>query len=93
MEELIVILLSIAGIIAVIVILVSILRWAFRINEIADSLKRLADRLAPDMPDISEVKTALKQGQCYYCHKYFPSDKLTITDSNNVACPSCAKLL
>ncbi len=64
-----------------------------RINEIADYLKRIADRLAPDIPDITEAKAALKQGRCDYCHKHFPPDKLTITDSNTVACLTCAKSL
>jgi hypothetical protein len=79
--------------IVAILILLAFIRWFFRINEIADYLKRIADRLAPDIPDLTEVKTALKQGRCDYCHKYFPPDKLTKTDSGNMTCPTCAKLL
>ena len=69
------------------------IRWLFRINEIADYLKRLAGRLAPDISDITDAKNAIKQGRCDYCHKHFTPDKLTITDSNTVTCPTCAKLL
>jgi hypothetical protein len=93
MKELMFILLFIAGTIAVIVIFVSIIRWVLRIDEIVGYLKRIAGRLAPDTPDIAEAKAAIKQGQCTFCHKHFPSDKLTITDTNNVACPTCVKLL
>jgi len=67
------------------------IRWFFRINEIADSLKRLADRLAPEITPRPE--SPIKQAQCTFCHKYFPPDKLTKTDSGDMACPTCAKSL
>ena len=76
-----------------IIIFIVLIRWLFRINEIAGYLERIANRLDPDIPDLTEVKTSLKQGRCGYCHKYFTPEKLTITSSNTIACPTCAKLL
>ena len=84
-------LLFIVGTIAVIVITVSILRWAFRINEIADYLKRIADHLSPVPPKPPRPQTV--RGKCDYCCKWFFIETLTTMKDNKMFCPTCAKKL
>jgi hypothetical protein len=74
-----------------IAILIAIVRWLFRVNEIAGYLKRIADKIAP--LDLPESPSPIEQGECSGCHKYFPSSKLTKTEMNKVFCPNCLKLL
>jgi hypothetical protein len=74
-----------------IAIFIAIVRWLFRINEIAGYLKRIADKIAP--LDLPESSLPIEQGQCSCCHKYFPASKLTKTEMNKVLCPNCVKLL
>jgi hypothetical protein len=81
----------VVGTIAVVVIFVSILRWALRLNEITDYLKRIADHLSPLPPKPPKPQTV--RGKCDNCCKWFFIETLTTMEGNKMFCPTCAKSL
>lgn len=81
----------VVGTIAVVVIFVSILRWALRLNEIAGYLKRIADHLSPIPPKPPKLRTI--RGRCDCCRLWFFIETLTTTKDKKLFCPTCVKLL
>jgi formylmethanofuran dehydrogenase subunit E len=57
---------------------VVLIRWLFRVNEIAGYLRRIADKLNP-------------LAQCDYCHKEYLVSQLTRSENGKYVCPICKK--
>jgi len=74
-----------------IAVIVAIVRWLFRINEIAGYLKRLADRLAPIM--VPRPPAPKEYADCDCCHKEFEISELVELERGKMVCPPCNRLL
>lgn len=79
------------------VITIVVLCWLYRINEIAEYLRRIANKLdplpppPPPPPPVFPALTPRKRCDC--CHDFFDPSELETLDIGKTVCPGCKKFL
>jgi hypothetical protein len=69
-----------------IIIFIVLIRWLFRINEIAGYLERIANRISPQKHEPNTV-----QSKCDFCHNWFFLENLKETTPGKMICPDCLR--
>ena len=77
------------------VLCILFVRWVFRINEMADCLKRIADKVSPlpapsSNPSPQENKFSTQK--CDGCNKEFYAVWISKIDSGQMLCSECRKM-
>jgi hypothetical protein len=86
--------LGIAFCVVVIIAFVVFVRWIFRIEEITEYLRRVANKLDPPPPLKREPPPyEPPKAKCDCCHRKVPADMLETIEIGKIVCPDCKKFI